>query len=276
MRNKCKFGHRRGQTRKSLADIQSNEIKIVQIKEESAHLDSEVDEHISWFQQEYMKTERDWREVDKRMSQTLEIRRKMIGGQTPLKDILKMFPFLKCPYQMFREVQILTKTDIYKKTRHILESYSENILTAFSVLDNPINTALQEKMKHYTDEGVLKYMKMTATCLLLPHVFGDEPSLFVVVNGKVHVSTPVLEVKNPFHINGCEFSLYLNKEKLTKVDDCVTALAALVSAFRVFGIECPRRLSQTFNFLETLIFDMQSPQFPSLKEKEIRSQPPIT
>ncbi|EDL04809.1 mCG4644, isoform CRA_a [Mus musculus] len=223
-----------------------------------------------------MKTERDWREVDKRMSQTLEIRRKMIGGQTPLKDILKMFPFLKCPYQMFREVQILTKTDIYKKTRHILESYSENILTAFSVLDNPINTALQEKMKHYTDEGVLKYMKMTATCLLLPHVFGDEPSLFVVVNGKVHVSTPVLEVKNPFHINGCEFSLYLNKEKLTKVDDCVTALAALVSAFRVFGIECPRRLSQTFNFLETLIFDMQSPQFPSLKEKEIRSQPPIT
>lgn len=93
---------------------------------------------------------------------------------------------------------------------------------------------------------------------------------------QVHVSTPVLEVKNPFHINGCEFSLYLNKEKLTKVDDCVTALAALVSAFRVFGIECPRRLSQTFNFLETLIFDMQSPQFPSLKEKEIRSQPPIT
>ncbi|XP_031236187.1 sterile alpha motif domain-containing protein 3 isoform X2 [Mastomys coucha] len=32
MRNKCKFGHRRGQTRKSLANIQSNEIKIVQIK----------------------------------------------------------------------------------------------------------------------------------------------------------------------------------------------------------------------------------------------------
>lgn len=59
-------------------------------------------------------------------------------------------------YQMFREVQLLTRTDIYKKTRHILESYSENILTAFSVVDNPINTALQEKMKHYTDEGVLK------------------------------------------------------------------------------------------------------------------------
>ncbi|XP_031236186.1 sterile alpha motif domain-containing protein 3 isoform X1 [Mastomys coucha] len=231
MRNKCKFGHRRGQTRKSLANIQSNEIKIVQIKGESVHLDPEVDEHINWFQREYMKTDRDWREVDKRVSQTLEIRRKMIGGRTPLKDILKMFPFLKCPYQMFREVQILTKTDIYKKTRHILESYSENILTAFSVLDNPINTALQERMRHYTDEGVLKDMKLTATCLLLPQVFGDEPSLFVVVNGKVHMSTPVLEVKNPFHINGCEFSLYLNKEKLTKVDDCVTALAASVSCF---------------------------------------------
>ncbi|EGV99651.1 Sterile alpha motif domain-containing protein 3, partial [Cricetulus griseus] len=276
MRNKCKFGHRRGQTRKSLADIRSDEIKIVQIKEESVYLDSEVNEHIHWFQREYTKTDKDWREIDRRMSQTLEIRRKMIGCRTPLKDILKMFPFLKCPYQMFREVQLLTKTDIYKKTKHILESYSENILSAFSVVDNPINTALQEKMKHYTDEGVRKNMKMTATCLLLPDVFGDDPSLFVVVNEKVHASTPVLGVKNPFHINGCEFSLYLDKEKLVKVDDCITALAALVAAFHVFGIECPRRLSQTFNFLETLIFDVQSPCFPSLKEKEIRRQSPIT
>ena len=32
MRNKCKFGHRRGQTRKSLADIRFDEINIVQIK----------------------------------------------------------------------------------------------------------------------------------------------------------------------------------------------------------------------------------------------------
>ncbi|XP_049994030.1 sterile alpha motif domain-containing protein 3 [Alexandromys fortis] len=276
MRNKCKFGHRRGQRRKSLTDTRSDELKVVQIKEESVYLDSEVDEHIHWFQREFMKTDKDWREIDKRMSQTLEIRRKMIDRRAPLKDILTMFPFLKCPYQMFREVQLLTRTDIYKKTRHILESYSENILTAFSVVNNPINTALQEKMKHYTDEGVLKYMKMTATCLLLPDVFGDDPSLFVVVNEKVHASTPVLEVKNPFHINGCEFSLYLDKEKLAKVDDCVTALAALVAAFRVFGIECPRRLSQTFNFLETLIFDAQSPCIPSLKEKEIRSQLPIT
>ncbi|XP_063478010.1 sterile alpha motif domain-containing protein 3 [Symphalangus syndactylus] len=268
IRNKCKFGHRRGQTRKSLADTRFDEIKLVQIKEEAVCSDSELDEHIKWFQQEYVKTEKDWREIDKRMSQTLEIRRKMIGSRTPLKDILKLFPFLKCPYQMFREFQLLTRTDIYKKTRHILESYSENILTSFSVVDNPINIVLQEKMKHYTDEDMLKYMKMTATCLLLPDVFGDDPSLFVIMNEQVQVSTPVLEVKNPFDMEVCEFSLYLERERLTKVDDCVTALAALVAAFHVFGIECPRRLSQTFNFLETLIFDMHSPYFPSLKEKE--------
>uniref|UniRef100_A0A8D2EXA4 Sterile alpha motif domain containing 3 n=2 Tax=Theropithecus gelada TaxID=9565 RepID=A0A8D2EXA4_THEGE len=278
IRNKCKFGHRRGQKRKSLADIRFDEIKLVQIKEEAVCFDSELDEHIKWFQQEYVKTEKDWREIDKRMSQTLEIRRKMIGSQTPLKDILKLFPFLKCPYQIFREFQLLTRTDIYKKTRHILESYSENILTSFSVVDNPINILLQEKMKHYTDEDMLKYMKLTATCLLLPDVFGDDPSLFVIMNEQVQVSTPVLEVKNPFNMEVCEFSLYLERERLTKVDDCVTALAALVAAFHVFGIECPRRLSQTFNFLETLIFDMHSPYFPSLKEKEkeVGFQLPVT
>ncbi|XP_047414763.1 sterile alpha motif domain-containing protein 3 isoform X2 [Sciurus carolinensis] len=211
MKNKCKFGHRRGQTRKSLADIRFDEIKIVQIK-------------------------------------------------------------------IFREFQLLTRTDIYKKTRHILESYSEKVLNAFPVVDNPINIALQEKVKEYTDEAMLKYMKMTATCLLLPDVFGDDPSLFAVVNEKVQVSTPVLEVKDPFNIDVCEFSLYLDKEKLTKVDDCVTALAALVAAFHVFGIECPRRLSQTLNFLETLIFDTHSPYFPSLKEKEkkVGFQPLVT
>lgn len=47
-----------------------------------------------------MKTDKDWREIDRRMSQTLEIRRKMIDCRAPLKDILTMFPFLKCPYQV--------------------------------------------------------------------------------------------------------------------------------------------------------------------------------
>lgn len=32
VRNKCKFGHRRGQTKKSLPDTNSAGIKIVQIK----------------------------------------------------------------------------------------------------------------------------------------------------------------------------------------------------------------------------------------------------
>ncbi|XP_047614775.1 sterile alpha motif domain-containing protein 3 isoform X1 [Phacochoerus africanus] len=278
MRNKCKFGHRRGQTRKSLADIRFDDIKTVQIKEEAVCLDSKVDEHINWLQQEYEKTEKDGREIDKRMSQTFEIRRKLIGSRTPLKDVLKMFPFLKCPHQLFREFHLLTGTDIYKKTRHILEFYSENILASFSLVDNPINVALQEKMKQHTDEDVLKYMKMTATCLLLPDVFGEDPSLFVIVNDKVQVSTPVLEVKNPFNMDVCEFSLYLEKERLTKVDDCVTALAALIAAFHVFGIKCPKQLSQTLNFLETLIFDMHSPYFSSMqeKEKEVGFQHPLT
>ncbi|KAM9666919.1 sterile alpha motif domain-containing protein 3 isoform 2-T2 [Trichechus inunguis] len=268
IRNKCKFGHRRGQTQKSLADLRCDEIHIVQIKDEAVCFDSEVNEHMNWFQQEYVKTEKNWREIDNRMSQTLELRRKLIDSRIPLKDLLKMFPFLKCPHQMFREFQLLTRTDIYKKTRHILESYSENILTSFIVADNPINIALQEKMKQYTDEDMLKHMKMTATCLLLPDVFGDDPSLFVVVNEKVQVSTPVLEVKNPFNISDCEFSLYLEKERLTKVDDCVTALAALIAAFHVFGIKCPQRLCQTLKFLKTLIFDMHHPYFPSITEKE--------
>ena len=59
-------------------------------------------------------------------------------------------------FQLFREFHLLTGTDIYKKTRHILEFYSENILASFSLVDNPINVALQEKMKQHTDEDVLK------------------------------------------------------------------------------------------------------------------------
>ncbi|XP_039770870.1 sterile alpha motif domain-containing protein 3 [Ornithorhynchus anatinus] len=267
MRNKCKFGHRRGQTRKVLAETSCDEIQIVRIKEEEVNLDPEVDDHINWFKQEFVKTERNWQEVDDRMSRTLEIRRKMINNKTPLKEILKMFPFLKCPYQLFREFQLLTHTDIYKKTVEILEAYSENILTFFSVRDSPINVMLQEKLKQHTDEDILKYMKMTATCLLLPDVFGDNPSLFAAVNEEVQVLTPVLAVKHPFNIHACEFALYLEKEKLTQLDDCIMALAALTAAFHVFGIQFPRGLHHTLHFLETLIFDRRSPRPPSPKEK---------
>lgn len=59
-----------------------------------------MDEHIVWFKQEYMKTERNWEEVDKRMNKTLEMRRKMISNKAPLKEILRLFPFLRCPYEV--------------------------------------------------------------------------------------------------------------------------------------------------------------------------------
>lgn len=36
--------------------------------------DEEINKHIKWFKQEYMKNERNWVEVDNRMSKTLEIR----------------------------------------------------------------------------------------------------------------------------------------------------------------------------------------------------------
>lgn len=53
----------------------------------------------------------------------------------------------------------------------------------------------------------------------------------------IFTPTPVLEAKDPFHINACEFSLYWYKEKLTHT------LADLVAAFDVFEIKHPRRLS---------------------------------
>lgn len=41
-------------------------------------------------------------------------------------------------------------------------------------------------------------MKMTATCLLLPDVFGDDPSLFVIVNEKVCCTSVITGLS--FHI----------------------------------------------------------------------------
>lgn len=56
--------------------------------------------HINWLKQEYMKTLRNWKEVNNKMNATIQIRRKMICDKTPLKDILRLFPFLRCPYQV--------------------------------------------------------------------------------------------------------------------------------------------------------------------------------
>lgn len=109
------------------------------------------------------------------------------------------------------------------------------------------------------------YNKMVKSRHLVSFHYFTHHTIFSL---QVQVSTPVLEVKNPFDTDVCEFSLYVEKERLSKVDDCVAALAVLVAAFHVFGIPCPRRLSQTLSFLETLIFDVHSPYIPSTKEKE--------
>ncbi|XP_017594948.1 PREDICTED: sterile alpha motif domain-containing protein 3 isoform X1 [Corvus brachyrhynchos] len=285
LRNKYKFGHRRGQTRKS--SFAENKLDGVQgqvevtpvcshscisdntdresqrqrsLRMKSAHLKgSTMDLHIKWLNQEYMKTQRNWEEVDNRMNVTIEIRRKMISDKAPLKDILRLFPFLRCPYQLFREFQLLTHMDIYKKTVEILEIYSENILSLYVVRNNPINIMLQENLKQHTEEDVLKYMKMTAACLLLPEVFGDDSSLFAAVNEEVKAVTPMLEVKNPFNMNSCAFALYVEREELAQLDDCTMALAALVAAFHVFNIPCPKRIHRTLNFLESLVFEVRNP-----------------
>ncbi|XP_010156755.1 PREDICTED: sterile alpha motif domain-containing protein 3 [Eurypyga helias] len=260
LRNKCKFGHRRGQTRKSsFAENKPGNIRL-QVEEEPVHLEgSAMDVHIKWLKQEYMKTQRNWKEVDDRMNVTIEIRRKMISDKAPLKDILRLFPFLRCPYQLFREFQLLTHMDIYKKTIEILEIYSEHILSFNVVRNNPINIMLQENLKRHTEEDILKCMKMTAACLLLPDVFGDDSSLFAAVNEEVKAETPVLEVRNPFNVNSCEFALYIEREELAQLDDCTMALAALVAAFHVFNIPCPQRIHRTLNFLESLVFEVRSP-----------------
>ncbi|XP_062344790.1 sterile alpha motif domain-containing protein 3 isoform X1 [Cinclus cinclus] len=260
LKNKCKFGHRRGQSRKS--SFAENKLDAVQgqVKEEPAHLKgSAMDLHIKWLNQEYVKTQRNWEEVDNRMNVTIEIRRKMISDKAPLKDILRLFPFLRCPYQLFREFQLLTHMDVYKKTVEILEIYSENILSLYVVRNNPINIMLQENLKQHTEEDILKYMKMTAASLLLPEVFGDDSSLFAAVNEEVKAVTPVLEVKNPFNVNSCQFALYIEREELAQLDDCTMALAALVAAFHVFDIPCPKRIHRTLNFLESLVFEVRNP-----------------
>ncbi|XP_012952234.2 sterile alpha motif domain-containing protein 3 isoform X1 [Anas platyrhynchos] len=262
LRNKCKFGHRRGQRRKSSsAENKPYDIKVL-TEDDPAYLEGDaMYENINWLKQEYMKTQRNWNEVNNRMNATIQIRRKMISDKAPLQDILRVFPFLRCPYQLFREFQILTHMNIYQKTVEILEIYSENILSLYLVKNNPITIMLQENLKQHTEEDILKYMKMTAACLLLPDVFGDDSSLFAAVNEEVKVVTPVLEVKNPFNVNSCEFALYVEKQEVAQLEDCTTALAALVAAFYVFDIPCPNRIYRTLNFLESLVFEMRCPAF---------------
>uniref|UniRef100_A0A8B9MGS0 Sterile alpha motif domain containing 3 n=1 Tax=Accipiter nisus TaxID=211598 RepID=A0A8B9MGS0_9AVES len=81
----------------------------------------------------------------------------------------------------------------------------------------------------------------------------------VQVQVEVKAVTPVLEVKNPFNVNSCEFALYVGREELTQLDDCTMALAALLAAFHVFNIPCPKRIHRTLNFLESLVFEVRIP-----------------
>ncbi|NXG45099.1 SAMD3 protein, partial [Psilopogon haemacephalus] len=260
LRNKCKFGHRRGQSRKPSSAGNRPDHSLVQAQEDPAHLQGcALAGHIKWLKEEYLKAQRNWEEVDKRMKMTMEVRRKMISAKAPVRDILSLFPFLRCPCQLFREFQLLTHMDIYQKTVGILEAYSESILSVPVVRNNPISIMLQENLKQQEEEEVLKCMKITAACLLLPDVFGEDSSLFAAVNEEVRAATPVLEVRNPFSLSACHFVLHLGRERLARLDDCGAALAALLAAFSVFHIPCPRSIHRTLRFLQSLLFEGRSP-----------------
>ncbi|NXN18607.1 SAMD3 protein, partial [Indicator maculatus] len=256
LRNKSKFGHRRGQTRRPPPAEHKLEHTQLQAEEDAVHPQgSALAAHIKWLKEEYLKAQRNWKEVDNRMKMTMEVRRKMISAKAPVQDILRLFPFLRCPCQLFREFQLLTHMDIHKKTAEILEVYSESILSLDVVRNNPITILLQEHLNQHTEADVLKSMKMTAACLLLPDVFGDDSSLFAAVNEEVRAVTPVLEVRNPFSVSGCEFVLQVGREQLAQLADCSMALAALLAAFQVFHIPCPSRIRRTLSFLHSLLFE---------------------
>ncbi|XP_054248991.1 sterile alpha motif domain-containing protein 3 [Indicator indicator] len=271
LRNKSKFGHRRGQTRRP--PPAEHKPEHTQLQEDAVHPQgSALAAHIKWLKEEYLKAQRNWKEVDNRMKMTMEVRRKMISAKAPVQDILRLFPFLRCPCQLFREFQLLTHMDIYKKTSEILEVYSESILALDVVRNNPITILLQENLKQHTEADVLKSMKMTAACLLLPDVFGDDSSLFAAVNEEVRAVTPVLEVRNPFSVSGCEFVLQVDREQLAQLDDCSMALAALLAAFHVFHIPCPSRIHCTLSFLHSLLFEGSSPAaLPTLAQRGLQA-----
>ncbi|NXC17291.1 SAMD3 protein, partial [Corythaeola cristata] len=263
LRNKCKFGHRRGQTRKSsFAESKPDDLQL-QVEEEPVHLESSaMDVHIKWLKQEYKKTQRNWKEVDKRMNVTIEIRRKMISDKAPLKDILRLFPFLRCPYQVIELFLIMTLNSIEIKEEVVTAtcvSSTSSLQRHIAGTSAQAGTSGEQVPQSCEEVQVLRHMKMTAACLLLPDVFGDDSSLFAAVNEEVKVVTPVLEVKNPFNVNSCEFALYVEREELAQLNDCTMALAALVAAFHVFDIPCPKRIRRTLNFLESLVFEVRSP-----------------
>ncbi|XP_054029953.1 sterile alpha motif domain-containing protein 3 [Dryobates pubescens] len=272
LRNKCKFGHRRGQTRKPAAEHKPDHSQG-QAEEDPAHPQgSALAGHIKWLKEEYLKAQRNWKEVDNRMNMTMEVRRKMISAKAPVQDILRLFPFLRCPCQLFREFQLLTHLDIYQKTVEILEVYCDSILSLQVVRSSPITALLRESLEPLAEEALRKRMKMTAACLLLPEVFGDDSSLFAAVNEEARAETPVLEVRKPFSESSCRFVLRVSRERLARLDDCSTALAALLAAFHVFHLPCPAGIQRTLSFLQALLFEGRSPAaLPTLAERGLQA-----
>ncbi|KAM9382176.1 LOW QUALITY PROTEIN: sterile alpha motif domain-containing protein 3 [Phaethornis superciliosus] len=257
LRNKWKFGHRRGQTRKSsFVENKTDDVQM-QVEEEPIHLEgSAVEVYIKWLKQEYMKTQRNWKEVDNITNMTIEILKKVIIDKPPLKDIFRLFSFLRCSQNLFRELVSHTM-DIYKITVEILEIYSDNIVSLYLVKNNHI--MLYENLKWHTEEDILKYTKMIAPCLLLPDVFRDDSSLFAAVNEEVKVLTPVLWVKKPFNVNSYEFVLYVEREGLAQLDDCTMSMTRMVASFYVLDVPCQKRTHRTLNFLESQVLEVRRP-----------------
>uniref|UniRef100_H3A1U8 Sterile alpha motif domain containing 3 n=1 Tax=Latimeria chalumnae TaxID=7897 RepID=H3A1U8_LATCH len=282
IKQKSKFGHRRGQTRKVSTQEESDEVKDVKIKEELAELQdfyTSTALHVEWLRKEYMKTEWNWEEINNRMTKTFGARRRLINSGAPLKEVLEQFPFLKCPYQLFKEFHLLTHIDIYKKMAERLGHYSEKILSLCSLRGHPLLANLQESLQQCTEEDFVKCKQPSpVTVLFLLYIYfgGAEPQLFLIVQGKVQVPIPVIKVKNPFSIFTCEFTLYVKKEPFAQLDDCTMALAAFVSAFHVFRFQRPRRLQNTLAFIETIVLGMGRPESLSAKVTRMkRNIPPL-
>nr|XP_014352271.1 PREDICTED: sterile alpha motif domain-containing protein 3 [Latimeria chalumnae] len=267
IKQKSKFGHRRGQTRKVSTQEESDEVKDVKIKEELAELQdfyTSTALHVEWLRKEYMKTEWNWEEINNRMTKTFGARRRLINSGAPLKEVLEQFPFLKCPYQLFKEFHLLTHIDIYKKMAERLGHYSEKILSLCSLRGHPLLANLQESLQQCTEEDFVKLSRVASSLL----TSAGENSLSTTEApsyNMVQVPIPVIKVKNPFSIFTCEFTLYVKKEPFAQLDDCTMALAAFVSAFHVFRFQRPRRLQNTLAFIETIVLGMGRPESLSAK-----------
>ncbi|KFV71044.1 Sterile alpha motif domain-containing protein 3, partial [Dryobates pubescens] len=182
LRNKCKFGHRRGQTRKPAAEHKPDHSQG-QAEEDPAHPQgSALAGHIKWLKEEYLKAQRNWKEVDNRMNMTMEVRRKMISAKAPVQDILRLFPFLRCPCQVTELPLMVALDSVLQISLTVCQS---QVVQACVQVLNPLGSSPSSLLGQLMGRDDLGWMKMTAACLLLPEVFGDDSSLFAAVNEEV-------------------------------------------------------------------------------------------